>query len=101
MASVGDGRHFWEVQIDKTVLRSHELELDYGSLLFKRNAEMIDDLVYKLNEELVRLRRLLPDAPDGYYWDFDHQKTEDLVSRKLHFRIVATLREIEPWKVID
>jgi len=90
--SVGS-RRFWEIPVDKLELKGHTLELDTDELTFSPANGIIQSLVEKLNAEMARLQRLLPDPPPGYYWTFEEQRFEDLSQNKIMFRVVATLKE--------
>lgn len=86
-------RRFWEIPVDKLQLKGHTLELDRDDLTFSPSNGIIQSLVEKLNAELARLHRLLPEPPPGYYWSFEEQQFEDLMHNKIMFRMIATLKE--------
>lgn len=86
-------RRFWEIPVDKLELKGHTIELDERELAYSPSNGIIQGLVDKLNAEMARLQRLLPDPPPGYYWTFEEQRFEDLSQNKIMFRMVATLKE--------
>ncbi|WIC89602.1 hypothetical protein SEA_GARDENB_44 [Microbacterium phage GardenB] len=86
-------RRFWEIPVEKLELKGHTLELDEQELSYSPANGIIQSLVEKLNAEMARLQRLLPEPPPGYYWSFEEQRSEDLMNNKIMFRMVATLKE--------
>ncbi|URC17901.1 hypothetical protein SEA_ENDOR_45 [Microbacterium phage Endor] len=86
-------RRFWDIPVEKLQLKGHTLDVDLDDMRFSPSNGIIQSLADKLNAEMARLYRLLPEAPPGYYWSFDEQRDEDLSSNVIHFRIVATLKE--------
>lgn len=53
----------------------------------------IDDLMAKLHAEDARLRRLLPDPPEGYFWEQSIERNETLSNVDTEFRVAYRLRE--------
>lgn len=53
-----------------------------------------DDMAYKLRAEQERLLRILPDAPEGWYWDLEMQQCSSSFNEVL-FRVVAKLKELQ------
>jgi hypothetical protein len=90
--SVGS-RRFWEIPVEKLELKGHTIELDEHELVYSPSNGIIQGLVDKLNAEMARLQRLLPEPPPGYYWTFEEQRSEDVMHNKIMFRMVATLKE--------
>lgn len=56
-------------------------------------SETVYRLVEKMNAEQERLMRLLPEPPEGYRWEFDWERSEDLPALQVRFRVVARLKE--------
>ncbi|QFP95370.1 hypothetical protein SEA_YUUY_42 [Microbacterium phage YuuY] len=65
---------------------------DLTSLMGHTN-EAIYRLVEKLNAEQERLMRLLPEPPEGYRWEFEIERSDDLMQYRSMFRVVARLKE--------
>ncbi|QYW01505.1 hypothetical protein SEA_STORMBREAKER8_43 [Microbacterium phage Stormbreaker8] len=86
-------RRFWDIPVEKLQLKGHTIDLDPQELSYSPSNGIIQSLVDKLNAEMARLHRLLPEAPPGFHWVFEEQRSEDLVNNVIHFRMVATLKE--------
>lgn len=90
-----DSQRIWNIPVERLTLKGHTLELKEDELAVQagRTGPAIQQLVWKLNQEMERILRMLPEAPIGYYWDFEHQRSEDLLRGVARFRIVAVLKE--------
>lgn len=65
--------------------------------LYGHTSRVVQGVLDKLIAEEARLRRLLPDPPAGYHWQLDRESSEDLASNVIMFRVVARLKENDPW----
>lgn len=76
---------------------SHVFSLDQH---LQRDADHVWQLVQRLQEQLAaenaRLLRLLPEAPEGFYWDGEIQTLEDresFLNNNVRYRVVYRLKE--------
>lgn len=56
--------------------------------------ELQRQLTWKLNMEMARLYRLLPDAPRGYDWELEFEYSEDIMHNTITYRVVARLKAV-------
>jgi hypothetical protein len=74
---------------------SHELDLNMATIMEHSYSSAVLDIVARVNAEMERLGRMLPDAPTGSHWEFEQQRMgeQDFLSNSVRFRVVATLKE--------
>lgn len=74
---------------------SHKIEINEEDLIPEdgHTSEAIIDLVKKLSAEDSRLRRLLPPAPEGYFWELSIERADNVLNNKVDFRAVYALRK--------
>lgn len=79
-----------------TRMESHRFttpELDMLDLPLWAIESFKQELKWKLNMEMARLWRLLPDAPRGWEWQLDFEQTSDIMHDTITYRVVARLKE--------
>lgn len=74
-------------------LVSHEFFLDERELSIQDNP-VLTELADKLLAEEARLRRLAPEPPRGWVWDYVVQKHNDPLSFQIEYRVIGKLKEI-------
>lgn len=76
-------------------METHTFSINEEDLLAQvgHTSPAILELIRKLDAEDARIRRLLPDAPEGFHWEADWERCEDFASFSVRFRIVHRLKE--------
>lgn len=90
---VGEQRWAATIPVNKVFMKGHTLQMDESDMRYVALDPAIKELVDKMNAEMERLMRLLPDPPEGSHWEFEHQTNEDPIRNVAYFRVVAVLKE--------
>ncbi|QFG04712.1 hypothetical protein SEA_CHICKENKING_43 [Microbacterium phage ChickenKing] len=77
-------------------LHTHTFQLTEEELMAQvgHTSQAVLELIQKLSAEDERMRRILPDPPEGFHWEQDWERCEDYPANSVRFRITYRLKEI-------